>query len=75
MKERIATEGMWLTQAILSNENERLFVKKVCGFGDLNTLYTEWTDEHKEQWEDEHPQEENEDISAEEALGIIINGE
>ena len=61
MKERIATEGMWLTQATLSNENERLFVKKVCGFGDLDALYTEWTDEQKEQWEDEHPQEEIEE--------------
>lgn len=68
MKERIATEGMWLTQVTPNNENERLFVKKVCGFGDLDTLYTECSDEHKEQWEAEHLQDKTEDISAEETL-------
>lgn len=68
MKERIATEGMWFTQATLSNENERFFVKRVCGFGDLDALYIEWSNKHKEQWEGEHPQDETENIPVEETL-------
>ena len=56
MKERIANEGMWLTQATLENEDDRHFVKKVCGFGDLSVLYTQWSDDQKAKWEEEHPE-------------------
>lgn len=58
MKERIAQQGYWLTQANIDNEEERIFVKKVSGYGDLDNLYTEWTDEQKSAWEEEHPIEE-----------------
>jgi hypothetical protein len=58
MKERIAQEGFWLTQASLDNENNRTFVRRVCGFGDLDNLFTEWSDSQKAEWEKEHPQEE-----------------
>lgn len=53
-----AKDGMWLTQATLENEDERSFWKKVCGYGDLEALFTLYTDEQKAQWEEEHPQEE-----------------
>lgn len=58
MKERIATTGYWLTQASLDNEDNRTFARRVCGFGDLDNLFTEWSDEQKAEWEAEHPQEE-----------------
>lgn len=67
---------MWLTQATLENEDDRLFVKKVCGFGDLSALYTEWSDEQKAKWEEEHqePLPEGE-LSDSEALNIITGRE
>lgn len=58
MKERIAQEGMWLTQATLEDESTRTFAHRVAGYGDLDSLFTEWTDEQKEAWGQEHPQEE-----------------
>jgi hypothetical protein len=55
MKERITSqEYMWLTQANLEDEAQRSFFKKVAGYGDLETLFTEWTDEQKSAWEEEH---------------------
>lgn len=58
MKERIAQEGFWLTQANIEDEASRTFATKVCGFGDLDSLFTEWSDEQKAEWEAEHPTEE-----------------
>lgn len=58
MKERIAQEGFWLTQANLEDEANRLFSKKVCGYGDLDNIFAEWSDEQKAEWEREHPIEE-----------------
>lgn len=58
MKERIAQEGFWLTQANLTEGEERQFWTKVSGFGDLYTLFTEWSNSQKAEWEAEHPQEE-----------------
>lgn len=58
MKERIAQEGMWLTQATLEDESTRTFAHRVAGYGDLDALFTEWTDEQKTTWDAEHPQEE-----------------
>lgn len=71
MKERIAQEGYWLTQATIDDESSRTFAHKVAGFGDLDSLFAEWTDEQKEQWESEHHEDENEEISDSEALEII----
>lgn len=58
MKERTAPAGYWLTQATLEDEADRQFWTKVCGYGDLDALFTLYTDEQKAQWEAEHPQEE-----------------
>lgn len=58
MKERIAKENQWLTNATVENEAERIFVKKVAGYGDLDNLFTEWSEEQKAEWEREHPREE-----------------
>ena len=58
MNTRKAPKGKWLTQATLENEDNRIFVKEVSGFGDLDALFTLYTDEQKAQWEEEHPQEE-----------------
>ena len=54
MKERIAAKGMWLTQATVEDEKARTFAKKVAGFGDLDGLFTEWSDKQKQNWEEEH---------------------
>lgn len=50
-------EGMWLTQAELSDENVRTF----SPFAYLpkesdKYIFTEWTEEQKQEWEREHPQ-------------------
>ena len=58
MKERIAQEGFWLTQANIEDEASRTFARKVCGYGDLDSLFVEWSDEQKAEWESKHPQEE-----------------
>lgn len=46
---------MWLTQSQLTEEEGRIFVKEVAGYGNLADLFTEWSDEQKTQWEEEHP--------------------
>lgn len=56
MNKRKASEGMWLTQSVLQEEEGRIFVKEVAGYGDLDNLFTEWTDSEKEEWEEEHPE-------------------
>ena len=58
MNERIAKEGFWLTQANLEDENNRTFGTRVCGYGDLDNLFTEWSEEQKAEWEREHPRDE-----------------
>ena len=60
MKERTANDGMWLTQATIQDESSRTFAKKVAGFGDLDALFTLWSDAQKQQWEAEHPVEQPE---------------
>lgn len=50
---------MWLTQAILENDESRTFATEVCGYGDLDALFIEWTDAQKAQWEEEHKSEED----------------
>lgn len=60
MKERIAKENQWLTNTTVENEAERIFVKKVSGYGDLDNLFTEWSEEQKAEWEREHPRDINE---------------
>lgn len=54
---------MWLTQATLESEESRTFATEACGFGNLDELFTEWTDEQKEEWEREHPVEEVNDAN------------
>ena len=68
MNEKIAQEGSWLTQATLREGEYRIFIKKVTGSGDLDSIFVEWTDEQKEEWENEPLEEE---ISDTEALNII----
>lgn len=69
MNTKTAQEGKWLTQATLTDESARTFAKEVAGFGDLDALFTEWSDEQKIEWESQpHPSDE---ITAEEALEII----
>ena len=54
MKELISRDGYWLTQASVENESDRTFAQKVCGFGDLESLFVEWTQEQREAWETAH---------------------
>ena len=48
MEEKIAQEGMWLTQIVVEDSN-RIFRKRIKGV-DLSNWH-EVTDEWKEQWE------------------------
>lgn len=66
LKTRTASAGMWLTQAT-DDDHGRGFYKEVSGFGDLDALFTEWSDEQKEAFV---PVEDDE-ISDTEALEII----
>ena len=54
MNKRKASTGMWLTQATLESEESRTFTTEVCGYGNLDELFTEWTDELKIEWEERH---------------------
>ena len=56
MKKKEARPGGWLTQATAIDENNRIFVKSVAGFGDLETLYRDATDEEKTEWDALHPE-------------------
>lgn len=58
MNTRIPSAGYWLTQATLAEDEQRQFWTSVSGYGDLDSLFTEWSDSQKEEWEREHPQEE-----------------
>ena len=51
------SEGLWLTQKVLKDENERKFSDLMwLGISDSPDNYAEWTEEQKEQWEHDHPQ-------------------
>ena len=54
MKERVAQDGYWLTQSSIEDEQSRTFARKVAGYGDLDSLFVEWTDEQKSAWEKEY---------------------
>jgi len=58
MNTREASKGMWLTQASLEQEETRTFATEACGFGNLDELFTEWTDSQKSEWEQAHKREE-----------------
>lgn len=58
MNTRTPSAGYWLTQANLAENEERQFWTSVSGYGNLETLFTEWSDEQKAEWEAEHPKEE-----------------
>lgn len=57
MNKKKAKKGGWLTQAALDNEDNRIFVREVSGFGDLDALYRDATAEEKAEWEAAHPEE------------------
>lgn len=57
MNKKKAKKGGWLTQAVLDNEDNRIFVREVGGFGDLDALYRDATAEEKAEWEAAHPEE------------------
>ena len=68
MNTRKATDGHCFTEA--GDVNRRNFYREVSGFGDLDSLFVEWTDAERKAWESEHPDEPDE-ISDAEALDII----
>lgn len=60
MKEIIAKEGMWLTQATTIEEENRIFVKKICGYNVNEAYWRDATNEEKDKWDEEHKIEDNE---------------
>lgn len=58
MNQLKAKKGQWLTNVSVEDESSRIFVKAVCGMGDLNALFRDATDEEKQAWEKDHPVEE-----------------
>ena len=52
MNTRKARKNKWLTQAELNDGEERIFVKELSGFGNLDELFTEWTNTQKNKWEE-----------------------
>jgi hypothetical protein len=57
MKEIIANENMWLTQATLENEEERGFWKRLTPACSLTEDdFIQWTNEQKQEWEEKHAQ-------------------
>ena len=54
MNERIAPDNKWLTNATVENEADRIFAKKVSGYGDLDSIYREASQEEKDKWEEEY---------------------
>ena len=56
-----ATQGMWLTQANLKEDEQRGFWKKMyLAYSLTPNDFTEWTDEQKSTWEEEHKEEDME---------------
>lgn len=52
----IPADGLWLTQAVLADEDARIFSQLMfLGINDEPSNYTEWTEAQKEEWEREHP--------------------
>lgn len=61
--ELTANENMWLTQAVLENEEERGFWKRMhLAYSLTENDFTQWTDEQKQRWESDHPIEDPEHI-------------
>lgn len=55
MKELIASDGKWLTQANLENEDERIFARRLYPAVSLTEAdFTQWTDAQKAQWQEAH---------------------
>ena len=51
------SEGLYLSQKVLADENERIFSTLMfLGVNDTTDNYIEKTEAEKEQWEREHPQ-------------------
>lgn len=56
--ELIAKEGMWLTQAVLEDEDERGFWKRMHLAYSLSAEdFRDATQEEKDKWDAEHPAE------------------
>lgn len=55
MKKRQAPEGHWLTQAVLRENEPRIFVKEVVGYGDLEGNFIPFSEKQKTEWEEKHP--------------------
>ena len=54
-----ATQGMWLTQATLKEDEQRGFWKKMyLAYSLTEADFTQWTDKQKSAWEEEHKEEE-----------------
>ena len=54
------SEGLYLSQKVLADENERIFSTLMfLGVNDTTDNYIEKTEAEKEQWEREHPQPED----------------
>lgn len=50
-----ATQGMWLTQAALKEDEQRGFWKKMyLAYSLTQDDFIEWTDEQKSAWEEQH---------------------
>ena len=54
IRELIAKEGQWLTQAVLADENERIYAKRLLTPN--VDLWRDATQEEKDKWDEEHPQ-------------------
>jgi hypothetical protein len=52
MNTRKARKNKWLTQAELNEGEERIFVKELSGFGNLDELFTEWSNTQKNKWQE-----------------------
>lgn len=58
------SEGLYLSQKVLADENERIFSTLMfLGVNDSTDNYVEKTEAEKEEWEREHPQPEDEQQS------------
>lgn len=58
--ELVATEGHWLTQANLKENEQRGFWRRMhLAYSLTEADFVEWTNEQREQWESEHPQTED----------------
>lgn len=56
MKKKEAPAGYWFTQSAIDNEENRIFRKRIAGFGDLDVIFELWSDSQKQEWETAHPE-------------------